>query len=81
MSEVKRPYRSPRRREQAEETRRRILDAARRGFVERGYGGTTMESLADAAGVSVQTIYASLGSKQGILMALLDDMSADADLP
>jgi AcrR family transcriptional regulator len=81
MSEVKRPYRSPRRREQAEETRRRILDAARRGFVKRGYGGTTMESLADAAGVSVQTIYASLGSKQGILMALLDDMSADADLP
>lgn len=81
MSNVKRPYRSPRRREQAEETRRRILDAARRGFVEHGYGGTTMESLAEEAGVSVQTVYASLGSKQGILMALLDDMASEADLP
>jgi AcrR family transcriptional regulator len=81
MSEVKRPYRSRRRKEQAEETRRRILTAARRGFVEHGYGGTTMESIAAAAGVAVQTIYASLGSKQGLLMALLDDMAAEADLP
>lgn len=81
MSDVKRPYRSRRRKEQAEETRRRILTAARGRFVERGYGGTTMESIAEEAGVAVQTVYASLGSKQGILMALLDDMATEADLP
>ena len=56
MTNVKRPYRSPRRREQAEETRRRILAAARRLFVARGYGGTTMETIADDAGVAVQTV-------------------------
>jgi len=40
-----------------------------------------MESIAGEAGVAVQTVYASLSSKQGILMALLDEMAADADLP
>ena len=45
MTDVKRPYRSRRRREQAEETRRRILTAARRLFVDRGYGGATMEGI------------------------------------
>jgi TetR/AcrR family transcriptional regulator, regulator of autoinduction and epiphytic fitness len=80
MANVMRPYRSPRRREQAEETRRRILAASRRLFVQRGYGGTTIESIAEAAGVAVQTVYASFGSKQGILLALLDEMAADADL-
>ena len=80
MSEVKRTYRSPRRREQAEETRRRILEAARRLFATRGYGGATMEAIAEDAGVAVQTVYAALGSKKGILMALLDEMAADADV-
>ncbi len=80
MSEVKRPYHSPRRREQAEETRGRILASARRLFVERGYGQATMEAIAEEAGVAVQTIYAALGSKKTILMALLDEMAAEADL-
>jgi TetR/AcrR family transcriptional regulator, regulator of autoinduction and epiphytic fitness len=80
MANVTRPYRSPRRREQAEETRRKILAAARHLFVARGYGGATMESIAEEAGVAVQTVYASLGSKKGILLALLDEMAADADL-
>lgn len=80
MTDVKRPYRSPRRREQAAETRRRILAGARGLFVEHGYGGATMEAIADAAGVAVQTVYATLGSKRGILMALLDEMASDADV-
>jgi AcrR family transcriptional regulator len=80
MANVKRPYRSPRRWEQAEVTRQRILTAGRRLFVKQGYGGTTIESIADAAGVAVQTVYASFGAKQGILLALLDEMAADADI-
>jgi AcrR family transcriptional regulator len=79
MSDVKRPYRSRRRREQAEETRKRILASARTLFVTRGYGGATMEAIAEAAGVAVQTVYAAVGSKKGILMALLDEMAAAAD--
>lgn len=81
MTDVKRPYRSERRQEQAEETRDRILQAARRLFVDGGYGGTTIEAIAERAGVAAPTVYASLGSKRGILMALLDRMAADADLP
>lgn len=80
MTDVKRPYRSRRRREQAEETRRRILAAGRRLFVDQGYGVSTMEAIADEAGVAVQTVYATLGSKRGILLALLDEMAADADI-
>src|SRR4051794_40300171 len=40
-----RPYHSPIRQQQADETRRRILDAARRLLLERGYDGTTIESV------------------------------------
>jgi AcrR family transcriptional regulator len=79
MTRDRRPYHSPTRRRRAEETRRRILASARALFVERGYGGTTVESIAEGAGVAVPTVYASLGSKRGMLMALLDEMATDAD--
>ncbi len=82
MKEIKkRSYRSPRRRGQAEATRRGILAAARGLFVERGYGATTIEAIADSAGVAPQTVYARLASKRGILFALLDEMAAEADRP
>jgi AcrR family transcriptional regulator len=81
MTSNRRTYRSPRRREQARETRRRILASARRLFRERGYGGTTVEAIAEGAGVAAQTIYAVIGSKRGMLLELLDQMAADADLP
>jgi AcrR family transcriptional regulator len=74
-------YRSERRREQAAQTRRRILVSGRRLFGADGYGNTTIEAIADDASVSPQTIYAVFGSKRGILIALLDQMAADADLP
>lgn len=80
MAPVKRAYRSPRRRQQADETRQRILAAARRLFVSCGYGATTIEAIAREAGVANQTIYAAVGSKRALLMGLLDQMAADADL-
>jgi AcrR family transcriptional regulator len=79
MSAVKRSYHSPRRREQAEDTRRRILAAARKLFASEGYGQSTIESIATTAGVSVQTVYATFGSKGMMLTALLDQMALDAD--
>ncbi len=81
MTTVKRrTYRSPRRRGQAEETRRRILASARRLFVENGYGATTIEAIARDADVAPQTVYAGFASKRGLLFALLDQMAADADV-
>jgi AcrR family transcriptional regulator len=67
-----RAYHSPLRAAQAEQTRRRVLEAARRLFVERGYAGTTVVAVADAAGVSPETIYLSLGGKRGLLEGVMD---------
>jgi AcrR family transcriptional regulator len=67
-----RAYHSPSRHRQAEETRRRITDAARTLLVEKGFDGTTIEAIAREAGVAVQTVYAIFGSKRGIVAGLMD---------
>jgi len=67
----RRPYRSERRREQAQQTRRRILDAAHRLFVERGFSGTTIAAVATEAGTAAETVYAIFGSKPGLLADLV----------
>jgi AcrR family transcriptional regulator len=50
-------------------------------FVERGYRSTTIESVAEAADVSVETIYKRFGSKAGLLRAARDAAVADAPEP
>ena len=60
--------------ERAQVTRRRIADAARTLFRNRGYGATTLQAVADEAGVAVQTVYAVYGSKAGILHELRDSV-------
>src|SRR5262245_18207817 len=67
MGEVKRPYRTARRREQAGETRQRILHAAQQLFISEGYGRTTIVQVARAAGVSVETVYATYRNKATLL--------------
>jgi AcrR family transcriptional regulator len=76
MGEVKPPR--TRRSERAEATRRRVVEAANRLFVERGYRATTIESVADAADVSVETIYKRFGNKAGLLKAAREIAAADA---
>jgi AcrR family transcriptional regulator len=63
----KRPYHSQVRQRQAEETRRRILVAARELFESRGYALTTVEAIAELAEVSPKTITAVFGSKRTLL--------------
>jgi AcrR family transcriptional regulator len=65
-----RRYESPRRREQAEATRRQILDAAQRLFERQGYGATTMAAIAAEAGVALKTVYVAFETKSGLLRAL-----------
>jgi AcrR family transcriptional regulator len=74
MSKVKpkRPYDSSLRKQQASQTRVRILDAAQSLFADRGYPATTVEAIAADAGVAVDTVYAAFGSKRGVLQALLN---------
>ena len=68
----KREYDSTRRQAQAEETRRRILEAARKQFIERGYAGATAEAIAMEAGVAAQTIYAIFKNKKRLLVSLMN---------
>ena len=68
----RRAYRSPRREQQAAETRSMVASAAARLFGERGWAATGMREVARAAGVSVETVYASFRSKGDLLMAALD---------
>ena len=74
-----RPYRSPRRLEQAEATRRAVLEAARALFGTSGYPDTTVAEVARRAGVSVDTVYASVGRKPQFLLAVHDEVLGGVD--
>lgn len=76
-----RRYVSPRRDQQAQETRRQIVAAAAVLLAERGYANTTIDAIADAAGVAVQTIYTSVGNKRAVLWAVLEGAVAGDDAP
>ncbi len=69
---VKRSYSSARREAQARETRRSILDAAHELFVANGYAATTIQAIAERAGVAVQTVYAVFGNKRELLRQLIE---------
>jgi AcrR family transcriptional regulator len=69
---TRRAYHSPLRAAQAEQTRRRVLEAASELFQQHGYAGTTVAEVADAAGVSPETIYLSLGGKRGLLEGVME---------
>jgi len=77
----RRAYDSSRRREQALATRRAVLDAARDRFVEGGYVATTIDAIAERAGVSPETVYATFRNKRTLLSALLDVAMAGDDDP
>jgi len=76
-----RTYRSQRREEQAAATRRAVLRAARDLFVARGYPDTTVADVARRAKVSVDTLYASVGRKPQLLLAVHDMVLSSADEP
>jgi AcrR family transcriptional regulator len=69
---VKRSYDSSRRKEQARETRRRILRAASELFIAKGYGQTTIADIARAADVAPETVYAAFKTKANVLHRVWD---------
>lgn len=74
MSETKkRPYKSITRDTQAAQTRSRILAAAKKLFESEGFECVTIEKIAQAAKVSIPTIYSLFQSKRGVLRALMDE--------
>jgi AcrR family transcriptional regulator len=63
--------RGTRREQSTAETRRLVLDAALQEFQRSGYAGTTAADIALAAGVSVATVYTSVGTKPVLLETLV----------
>ena len=70
MDDVKPPR--DRRARRAAETRLRIIEAAGRLFVERGYVATTIDAVAAEADVAVETVYARFKNKRNLLKEYLD---------
>jgi AcrR family transcriptional regulator len=72
VSTPRRRYDNSRRLSDAEARQRRIVEAATVLFVEQGFGGTSIDQIAAAADVSPQTVYATYGSKAGVLSRAID---------
>jgi AcrR family transcriptional regulator len=71
-SEKKVAYRSTLRAEQAAATCELVLDAATRLFIERGYAATSIDLIAETAGVGRSTVFAAAGGKPWLLKTALD---------
>ncbi|OLF09014.1 TetR family transcriptional regulator [Actinophytocola xinjiangensis] len=69
MATVKRP---DKRAERSRATRARIIDAARELFIAQGYGTTSLQDVADHAGVAVQTIYFVFRNKRTLFKDVVD---------
>ncbi len=70
-------YHSPHRERQAEQTRLAILGAARTLFATKGYAATALTEIAAAAGVSVPTVYASVGNKAQLARQLVEFVNTE----
>jgi AcrR family transcriptional regulator len=77
----RRAYDASRRRAAAEQTRAAVLRAARDLFTSPGYAGTSVTAIARTAGVSVDSLYATVGRKPHLLVAVLDMELAEGDVP
>ena len=63
--------------ERKAETRRRLLDAAALLFAERGIDAVSIDTVADAADRTSGAVYSHFGGKDGLLVALLDELVDD----
>lgn len=75
----KRGYDSSSRKEAARLTRQSIIDAARQVFLEKGYAATTMPAVAQAAGVALDTVYATVGRKPALFRLLIETAISGTD--
>jgi AcrR family transcriptional regulator len=70
-----------RRADKAQANRHRMRTAAQTLFAARGYSATSMQAIADEAGMAVQTLYFTFGTKRALLSELLDVAVAGDDEP
>jgi AcrR family transcriptional regulator len=75
----RRAYDSSSRQERARATRRAILAAARKLFLQQGYAATTMPDIARAAEVALDTVYAAVGKKPALFRLLVETAISGED--
>ncbi|MFI7541133.1 TetR/AcrR family transcriptional regulator [Actinoplanes sp. NPDC049599] len=80
-ADSRRTYDSSGRQEQARRRRAEILNACRDALVRQGYAGLTIRAVAEAAGVSQETVYKTFGGKRGLVKAMYDVTLAGDDTP
>ena len=80
-ADSRRTYDSSGRQEQARRRRAEILDACRDALLRQGYAGLTIRAVAEAAGVSQETVYKAFGGKRGLVKAMYDVTLAGDDAP
>jgi AcrR family transcriptional regulator len=76
-----RRYRSQLREQQAEATKRAVVQAAHELFVAMGWAATGMREVATTAGVALETVYSHFSSKRGLLRAVVDVVAVGDDAP
>ncbi|MGU1199780.1 TetR/AcrR family transcriptional regulator [Pseudomonas aeruginosa] len=65
--------------EMIEETRAKLIDAARRAFADNGYAGASMDELTASAGLTRGALYHHFGDKKGLLAAVVQ-MALEAEI-
>jgi len=63
--------------EMIEETRAKLLAAARQAFATHGYAHTSMDDFTGEAGLTRGALYHHFGSKQGLLIAVIEQIEAE----
>ncbi len=63
--------------EKVEETRARLIAAARRAFATHGYAAASMDDLTAEAGLTRGALYHNFGDKKGLLQAVIDQIDAE----
>lgn len=63
--------------EMVEETRARLIAAARRAFATHGYASASMDELTAEVGLTRGALYHNFGDKKGLLRAVIDQIDAE----
>ena len=59
------------------ETRKKLIEVARRTFAEYGYAGTSMDKLTAEAGLTRGALYHHFGDKKGLFAAVVDQIDSE----
>lgn len=60
-----------------QQTRAKLIAAARKAFTEKGYAGTSMDDLTAAVGLTRGALYHNFGDKRGLLAAVVEEVDGE----